>query len=348
MADDDVGAEEGGQTLVKAGRAASVLERYYSSFLSSCGPPYHDGYVVHVHTNKTIVACLAPVHPLIVALRNEASPLHVVRWTWVLGASPLIPRFSAETGLAATAAGMAWSSGGGKKPPTKMPTERNTQIATAVTSDGRVWPIRAAVQGWLVEINSNLTLGVSGGRYREVKAAAAAAAKEGGSAAAHMDVDASSSSITIADAAAVSYSEPLGSAAGSSGAAAGSTSAGSRPEEGPTAAARAVTRLLRDTPHAEGWFGIFYTSVRQREEGMKTLVPADAASFVYRRRPTGAAAAPAGAASGSASAAAAVGSAGASGFGDAAEDLPVAASASSVSVSGEGSALAVPGGVGPA
>lgn len=285
MADDDAGAEEGGQTLVKAGRAASVLERYYSSFLSSCGPPYHDGYVIHVHTNKTIVACLAPAHPLIVALRNEAAPLHIVRWTWVLGASPLIPRFSAETGLAATAAGIAWSSGGGKKPPTKMPTERNTQIATAVTSDGRVWPIRAAVQGWLVEINSNLTLGVSGGRYREVKAAAAAAG--------HMDVDASSSSSTAGDFAAGASSEPISSGAGSSSSAAGSSSSSgsSRPEEGATAADRAVTRLLRDTPHAEGWFGIFNMSVRQREESLKVLTPVDAAAFRYRRRRGGAGAA---------------------------------------------------------
>lgn len=327
MAEDDGGAEDGGQTLVRAGRAASVLERYYSSFLGSSGPPYHDEYVIHVHTNKTIVACLAPSHPLIVALRNESSPVHIVRWTWATGASPLIPRFSAETGLAATAAGIAWSSGGGKKPPTKMQTERSTQIATAVTSDGRIWPIRAALQGWLVEINSTLTLGVGGGTNRSASRPAAAAVSKESSAS--MDVDAISGA--GADAATESaagtaissvVSLPEGSGAGAS-APAGSRA--SKPADGPTAAARAVTRLLRDTPHAEGWLGIFNMGARQRDEAMKSLTPLDATALVYRRR-RGVPAAASG------------------GVGSASDAICGGVAATDLAVTGEGSAAVVPAG----
>jgi hypothetical protein len=158
--------EEGGQILVSRPRIRSVLERYYRTFLvTDCGGPGED-YLVHLHTNRAMIATLAPSHVLVKALREsllasaaeEAGstskvPLFIAQWNWRHHVSGLIPRTTAR-GNPVLAPGMAGAKRQRSAAP-KIPCfQKDSILATAITSDGRAWPIRTGIKGYPVEINT--------------------------------------------------------------------------------------------------------------------------------------------------------------------------------------------------
>jgi hypothetical protein len=119
----------------------SALARYYTRLYSpgtgtGASSPGWDTYV-HLQANKCCVVGLAAAHPLL---------LHAAR------ASPVVS-LTLSPALAAPG-GMPQLSGKRKKGAVWV--EAETVLATAVTEDGRVWPLRAGMRGSLVEFNTRL------------------------------------------------------------------------------------------------------------------------------------------------------------------------------------------------
>ena len=109
----------------------------------------------HLHSNGVLVSCCAPSHGLVAALRSaaaaaaagadsEASPLRIVAWQWASVVAHLAP---SSTPAAAHER---------SKRAQRAMVERETVLATARTSDGRSWPLRAGVRGFAMEVNDRL------------------------------------------------------------------------------------------------------------------------------------------------------------------------------------------------
>ena len=125
---------------------APVLARYYTSYLTRAGAAEA---LFHVHSNQTHVCCLSPRHALVAALRGGGGVCSTVvaSWRW----APVVAHLSAQGCAAAAAAGDKRS-----KRSQRAMVDRETVLATARTADGREWPLRAGVRGWVIELNDRL------------------------------------------------------------------------------------------------------------------------------------------------------------------------------------------------
>jgi len=127
---------------------APVLARYYTSYLTRAGAA---AALFHVHSNQTHVSCLSPRHALVAALRGGGGggvcSTVVASWRW----APVVAHLSAQGCAAAAAAGDKRS-----KRSQRAMVDRETVLATARTADGREWPLRAGVRGWVIELNDRL------------------------------------------------------------------------------------------------------------------------------------------------------------------------------------------------